>query len=186
MRHIFEIIWICWFLSEILLNRLFRSKMINSQDMDKSSLRLIWIAIIISISSGIISRIFLRFPINDSHLFGLIGLLVIVAGMIIRFISILTLGKFFTVDLAIHDGHKLINKGFYKYIRHPSYTGSLVSFLGFGLSLNNWISLVVIFVPVLISFINRINIEEKLLLEQLGLEYKDYKERTKRLIPMVY
>ena len=106
--------------------------------------------------------------------------------MIIRFIAIRTLGKFFTVNLAIHGDQSLIKAGLYKYIRHPSYTGSLISFVGFGLSLNNWVSLIVIFVPVLITFINRINIEEKLLHEQFGIEYEEYKARTKRLIPMIY
>lgn len=100
--------------------------------------------------------------------------------------AVRTLGKFFTVDLAIHEGHKLVNKGLYKYIRHPSYSGSLMSFLGFGLSLNNWVSFAITFVPVFISFLYRINIEEQLLLKQEGLNYADYKKRTKRLIPMLY
>jgi protein-S-isoprenylcysteine O-methyltransferase Ste14 len=106
--------------------------------------------------------------------------------MMIRFAAIRTLGKFFTVDLAIKNDHRLIKNGLYKYIRHPSYTGSLLSFLGLGFSLNNWISLIVIFIPVLISFIYRIHIEEKLLIAQIGLAYTDYMKQTKRLIPLIY
>jgi len=125
-------------------------------------------------------------PIFKSDVMGYLGLLLILSGMIIRIIAIRTLGKFFTVDLGIDNDHRLINKGLYKYIRHPSYTGSLLSFLGLGLSLNNWISLLVIFVPVLVAFIYRINIEEKLLLAQIGPEYSDYKKQTKRLFPLIY
>jgi protein-S-isoprenylcysteine O-methyltransferase Ste14 len=186
MRYIFEITWICWFLSEILLNRLLHSKSINSKNWDKSSLRLIWITIIVSISLGITSKINLLCPIIKSEFLPYIGLLLIITGIIIRFISIRTLGKFFTVDLAINNDHKLITKGLYKTIRHPSYAGSLLSFLGLGLSFNNWVSLAVIFLRVLTAFITRINIEEKLMLEQEGLEYDNYKKHTKRLVPMIY
>jgi protein-S-isoprenylcysteine O-methyltransferase Ste14 len=73
--------------------------------------------------------------------------------------------------LAVHDNQRLINVGIYKYIRHPSYTGSLSSFAGFALSLNNGLSLIIIIVPILVAFTNHINIEEKLLLKQFGSAY---------------
>jgi protein-S-isoprenylcysteine O-methyltransferase Ste14 len=58
--------------------------------------------------------------------------------------------------------------------------------MGFGLSLNNWLSLIIIIIPIIITMINRINIEERLLLEVFGTEYEEYKKRTRRLIPMIY
>ncbi|MFZ4464869.1 MAG: methyltransferase family protein, partial [Bacteroidales bacterium] len=73
-----------------------------------------------------------------------------------------------------------MQSGLYKFLRHPSYTGSLISFLGFGLSLNNWLSLFIVFLPVLFSIIHRINIEEKLLTERFGKQYSDYIAGTKR------
>jgi len=182
----FEIIWICWLLSEVLLNRLVRSKNANSKELDKNSLNLIWIAIIVSMTLGILSAIYWAVPIIHTNVLLYLGSGLIVIGMLIRFIAIRTLGKFFTVNLAIHGDQNLIKAGLYKYIRHPSYTGSLLSFVGFGLSLNNWLSLTIILVPILVTFIYRINIEEKLLLEQFGSEFEDYKKRTKRLIPMIY
>jgi len=186
MKYIFEIKWICWLLSEILLNRLGRSKNADSKELDKNSLSLIWIAIIASMTLGIFIAIYWGAQIINTNLLLYLGSMLIVVGIIIRFIAIRTLGKFFTVNLAIYGNHSLIKNGLYKYIRHPSYTGSLLSFLGFGLSLNNWLSLIIIFVPVLVTFINRINIEEKLLQKQFGTEYSDYKKKTKRLIPMIY
>jgi len=186
MKYIFEIIWICWLLSEIFLNRLLRSKIANSKELDKNSLNLIWIAIITSITSGVLIAIYWDVTIINTNLLLYLGSTFIIAGMIIRFIAIRTLGKFFTVNLAVHGNHRLIKTGLYKNIRHPSYTGSLLSFVGFGLSLNNWISLIIIIIPVLITFINRINIEERLLLKQFGSEYSEYKKSTKRLIPVIY
>jgi len=184
--NVFIIVWTCWFLSEVLLHRIFKSKTNKSRFSDGNSLRLVWITIVISISLGVLGLIYMPTPIFKSDVMGYLGLLLILSGMIIRIIAIRTLGKFFTVDLGIDNDHRLINKGLYKYIRHPSYTGSLLSFLGLGLSLNNWISLLVIFVPVLVAFIYRINIEEKLLLAQIGPEYSDYKKQTKRLFPLIY
>ena len=154
--------------------------------MDKNSLNLIWIAIIASMTLGIVCASYWAAPIINSNVLLYLGSILIICGMIIRFVAIRTLGTFFTVNLALHDNHRLINAGLYKYIRHPSYSGSLLSFLGFGLSLNNWLSLIIIFVPIMITFINRINIEEKLLQQQFGSEYEEYKKKTKRLIPWIY
>lgn len=186
MRFIFEITWIIWFLSEFVLNRMFRSRMKNSKELDRLSLSLIWITIAVSMTLGITGKFFLKFPMSESSWIEYIGLIIIVLGIIIRLISIYTLGRFFTVDLAIHDDHQLVRKGFYAFIRHPSYSGSLLSFLGFGISMNNWATLIIVFVPVFISFINRINIEEKLLTDQIGAEYIAYKKSTRRLIPLIY
>lgn len=140
----------------------------------------------ISNTFGISIKFFLEFPGIESDWLGYSGLLLIVIGMIIRYTALRTLGRFFTVNLSIHENHKLVDHGLYKYIRHPSYSGSLLSFLGFSLSLSNWLSMIIIFVPVFISFLCRIRVEESLLLEQFGLKYEDYIKKTKRLIPLIY
>jgi len=186
MKYIFEILWICWLLSEILLNRLVRSKNHDSKEVDKNSMNLIWIAIVVSMTLGILSAIYWSVRIIPSGIALYLGSGLILAGMIIRFAAIRSLGKFFTVNLGIQNNHHLIKTGFYKYVRHPSYSGSLLSFAGFCLSLDNWLSLLIIMVPVIAAFINRINIEEKLLLQQFGLEYEEYKRKTKRLVPLIY
>jgi protein-S-isoprenylcysteine O-methyltransferase Ste14 len=183
---VFITIWICWFSSEILLHIIFRSKTNKSKKTDGNSLRFVWITIGFSISLGVLAMIYWPAPIVKSNVISYLGLSLILVGMIIRIIAIRTLGKFFTVDLCTDKDHFLIKKGIYKNIRHPSYSGSLLSFLGMSLSLNNWISLIVIFVPVLIAFIYRINIEEKLLVAQIGSEYEDYKRQTNRLVPLIY
>jgi protein-S-isoprenylcysteine O-methyltransferase Ste14 len=153
---------------------------------DKNSLRIIWITIgIANLAAILFSRIHFL-PIDKTPVISYIGLFLIVTGMIIRFTAIYTLGRFFTVDLTIKENHKIKMDGLYKIIRHPSYTGSLMSFLGFGLSLNDWISLVVIFVPVFIAFIYRIRLEEKMLTINFGSDYSDYMKKTYRLIPWIY
>jgi len=183
---IFIIIWSAWFLSEILLNRLFRSSNYGKSNQDKGSIRIIWITIGVANSVGIISALLFRFPISNSSIISYIGLCLILFGMIFRFISIITLGKFFTVDVTIQKNHQLKKDGVYRLIRHPSYLGSILSFIGFGLSLNNWISLFIITVPVTIALIYRIKIEEIILIKQFGSTYTDYMKKTHKLIPWVY
>lgn len=183
---IYIIIWASWLISEILLARYMRAKSPDSKAWDKSSLRIMWITIGISISLGVIFMIYTPLPVARTFLIPYLGLFLILSGVVIRFTAVRTLGNFFTVNLALHKDHRLVTKGLYKFIRHPSYTGALLSFAGLGLSFNNWLSLVIIFIPILLSFIYRINIEEKLLIQQFGQEYIDYMKNTKRLVPFLY
>jgi protein-S-isoprenylcysteine O-methyltransferase Ste14 len=183
---VFIIIWSIWFISEILLNRFLRSGNYGKNNQDKGSIGIIWITTGIANSLGIIFAIFIKSSISRTAFIPYLGLSLIVFGMIFRFISIITLGKFFTVDVTIRHDHKLKKDGVYRFIRHPSYLGSILSFIGFGLSLNNWLSLLIISIPVTLAMIYRIKIEEKLLIEQFGIEYLDYMKITYRLIPLIY
>ncbi len=181
----FVIIWSIWFISELLLNTFFHSTN-NKDDQDKGSMRIIWITIGISINLGIIISFFFKFPLSKLIIIPYTGLLLITTGMIFRFIAVWSLGKFFTVNVIIQENHKIITRGVYKIIRHPSYLGSLVSFIGFGISLNNWISLTMIVIPITIAFIHRIEIEERLLLKQFEVDYSEYMKKTYRLLPKIY
>jgi len=169
-----------------LLNRLFRAGKARSKELDKHSILIIWLTIIVSITAGVFISITLPHPIAHSVIVGYLGLGMIVAGIAIRLTAISTLGKYFTVNLSIHEDHQIVQNGIYRTIRHPAYTGSLVSFLGLGLSFNNWITLIVIFLPVTVSLLYRIKVEEKMLIEQIGPEYESYRKRTKKLIPKIY
>jgi protein-S-isoprenylcysteine O-methyltransferase Ste14 len=62
----------------------------------------------------------------------------------------------------------------------------LLSFIGFGIALNNWISLILVTSAITAAFIMRIRIEEKTLIEQFGTEYIEYKKETYALIPFLY
>jgi protein-S-isoprenylcysteine O-methyltransferase Ste14 len=114
-----------------------------------------------------------------------LGILLIYAGIALRLYAIHVLGAFFTTAVAVAPGQTVIETGPYRLIRHPSYTGFLITLLGFGLCLTNWLSLLVIMASALIGFSYRIHVEEQVLQEQLGQRYQEYMRRTKRLIPFV-
>lgn len=178
--------YFCWLLSEIMVNRLMHSGKTDKKDADKNSLRIIWLAIIVSISVAVYVSMTLNMPISSSPSFEYAGLVIIWAGIIARLLIIKSLGKYFTVDVTIRPDHQLKKDGPYKYLRHPSYFASLVSFAGFGISLNNIASLVIVMCAIIAAFIFRIKIEEQALIQQFGQQYLSYKKEVKALIPFVY
>ena len=187
MNLVSSIIYLAWFLSEILLHRILRGgAQTDKKKQDKGSLAYIWLVIIVFLNLAVFLAYKTRYIIVAGPLMTRIGLTVILLGMILRFAAIQQLGRLFTVVVTIRKDHTLKTDGLYSLLRHPAYTGSLLSFLGFGLALNNWLALAAAFIPVLAAFIHRINVEEKMLTTQFGEEYINYKKRTSRLVPWIY
>ena len=186
MVWIFAATYFSWFFSEVFLSLSRRSKTSEKQNADKGSLGLIWTIIIVANFVAFYVAALFPMPIAESANIKYVGLAIIVVGVILRYSIVSSLGKYFTVNVSIAEDHKLKTDGFYKYLRHPSYSASLLSFAGYGISLNNWISLVLIVVAVSTAFLIRIRIEEEVLMGYFGEAYQDYKRKTKRLIPLIY
>jgi protein-S-isoprenylcysteine O-methyltransferase Ste14 len=176
-----------WLASEIILGRMTHAKADKADNLDKSSLRILWLTIIPSIIIGIfIGLQRFGFITTGSFTISLIGLLLIILGLIIRWIAILTLRSAFTSNVSIQTGQQLMNTGIYSKVRHPSYTGSLLSFLGLGMTFANWLSMIIIFVPIFLAFRYRIIVEEQVLKGFFGDKYDEYCAGTKRLFPGIY
>jgi protein-S-isoprenylcysteine O-methyltransferase Ste14 len=146
-------------------------------------------ALLIGISFTVWSRIagFHLFDFPGKHaLWQLPGLFLLIVGISIRWNAISTLGRFFSINLTIQENHTIIERGLYKHLRHPSYTGSILSFLGFGLSMTTWPSLFFLTIIPLGTFIHRISVEEAMLEKKFGEQYKEYRNRTKKLIPFLF
>jgi protein-S-isoprenylcysteine O-methyltransferase Ste14 len=124
--------------------------------------------------------------INPWNTFFAIGAALIVPGLLIRIHSMLTLKQYFTYAVVKVADHQLVETGLYKFIRHPGYLGQIMIFLGISISLSNWLSVLVMLLPVALGYGYRINVEERFMLEQLGKKYLAYQQRTKRLIPLVF
>ena len=102
------------------------------------------------------------------NIFFAMGAVLVVLGLVIRILSIMTLRQYFTYSVAKVEGHQLIETGLYKNIRHPGYLGQLLIFLGLSISLSNWLSILLMMIPVTIGYIYRIKVEERFMAEQLG------------------
>ena len=114
-----------------------------------------------------------------------LGISLMLLGIVVRQWAIAVLGRFFTLTVKVAEDHKVIDKGPYKVIRHPSYTGILITFMGLGFAVQSAGALVVLLALYGISFGYRISVEEKTLLSELGKDYGDYMKRTKRIIPFL-
>lgn len=180
---------VVWAGSEVLMARLLRASATGGgQDRDRRSFWALWATIaIVTTSAGFAGAYQIgALPISWALPLHWCGLGLLLFGLGLRWIAILTLRRFFTVDVAIRKDHKVVDHGLYRFVRHPSYSGALLSFLGFGLGLVSWVSLLLVTVPILAVFLFRIRLEEKALEDALGDTYRNYRLRTSRLIPWLY
>jgi protein-S-isoprenylcysteine O-methyltransferase len=185
---------LAYFASELLLTVTRRSRSKTGTKQDKSTLGMIWVVIGISIAAGVfVSRsAFLQdhgvwmFELPHRHAISIVAVALFGAGLILRWWAIATLGRFFTVDVTIERDHQLVERGPFQWVRHPSYTGVLLAFLGWSLTLRNWAAIAVVLVPIFVAFVRRMNVEEEALRGALGERYDEYIKRTKRLMPGVY
>jgi protein-S-isoprenylcysteine O-methyltransferase Ste14 len=115
-------------------------------------------------------------------LFGL-GIVVMVTGSAVRLWAITTLGRWFTYDVRVTEGQPVVQTGPYRWVRHPSYTGVLLVLLGIGLTLGNWLSVVLIVVLPTVGLVRRIRVEEDALLGTIGEPYERCAAAKPRLFP---
>ena len=108
------------------------------------------------------------------------------AGFALRAWSVRTLGQFFRVEVTVEEGQRLVDTGPYAWVRHPSYTGLLVFYLGLGIALDSYASIAAAVLLPLAAVVNRIAHEERTLRRELGQSYELYSTRTSRLIPGVW
>ena len=176
-----------YLVSEIFLSLTRRSRSKTGTRQDRSTLGIIWLVIAVSIMAGVFgAQNFRAAAIPYGRVFASAGVVLFVAGLILRWWAIIALGRFFTVDVTIEKGHDLVERGPFRIVRHPSYAGVLLAFVGLALSLRNWAALLVILMPIGAAFIHRMNVEEDALSRALGPRYAEYMKRTKRLVPFVY
>jgi protein-S-isoprenylcysteine O-methyltransferase Ste14 len=114
-----------------------------------------------------------------------LGLVLFIAGSVLRVAAVFVLGRRFSGLVAIQEGHELETRGLYRVIRHPSYLGLLVSLFGWSLVFRSAIGVAVslLLIPPLVA---RMNSEEALLESDFGARYSDYRRRTWRLLPFLY
>jgi protein-S-isoprenylcysteine O-methyltransferase Ste14 len=154
---------------------------------DQGTLRLVWILIVggclVGFSLAPKVSVF-RWP--ESLAIVLLADVLLLAGIALRIWAVVHLGKLFTVDVGIQQGHRVVQDGPYRLVRHPSYSGSMIALTGMACLTFNWLGFLVIIVSSLAAYSFRISAEEKMLFLNLGEDYRRYAERTKRLIPGIY
>jgi len=117
--------------------------------------------------------------------FFVVGMLLVVLGSLLRRYCWRTLGEYFTGDVQARAGQPVIRTGPYRLVRHPSYSGGLMMNAGVGLALCSSLSLILLTVTALATYIYRVRIEEHALVDTLGEPYRIYMRERRRFIPYV-
>ena len=115
-----------------------------------------------------------------------VGLVLMGGGIAIRQWAVAVLGRFFTIDVRVQPGQAVVDSGPYRWVRHPSYTGLIMTFVGIGLALGNWAALAVVAVVPTAGLLVRIRVEERALLESLGEPYRRFAASRPHLFPGVW
>lgn len=187
LTSIFWVACAAWIVPEIAAWRMKRSSD-TSLASDRGSLQLIVVLWWLGIALAVAIAILVPQAALTSHRAAIFcgGICIMLAGVVLRWYSAALLGKYFTFDVAVAGGHSLIEAGPYRYIRHPSYSGALLSLLGFGLALGNWAALAVAMACLASAYLYRIPVEERALQSALGEPYQQYMQRTWRLVPFIF
>jgi len=183
---IFWATFLLWMILELIASRTKRSGD-RSHARDKGSYWLIVALLFIGLTLDF--NLSVRFPqaaiVWRRELVFFLGIGLMLAGVAFRWWAIAILGRFFTFDVAVQSGQKVVDTGPYRYIRHPSYTGTLMTQVGIGLALGNWAGMLALMVCMAIAYSYRISVEEQALVAALGEPYKQYMRRTRRIIPFL-
>jgi len=186
MGNLIQFILIAFPVSEVLLFLFKRTgKKPESVRGDKGSVIILWSVIFTSIYISMVLAG--KYPEGSPmESLQVTGVFIFIVGAVIRWVAIVQLGKFFTVDVAKQPLHRIKDDGLYAYVRHPSYTGLVLEFLGFSLFFNSWYPLFIINIPIFIALVYRMRIEEAMLLNHFGQQYRDYMNSRKRLFPFIF
>jgi protein-S-isoprenylcysteine O-methyltransferase Ste14 len=114
-----------------------------------------------------------------------VGVLLMLLGSLLRRYCWRTLGEYFTGDVSVRPDQPIISSGPYRLVRHPSYTAGMMMYIGIGLALGSWFSLVLLTIATVATYSYRVLVEERALLDALGEPYGDYTKGRKRFIPYI-
>jgi len=114
------------------------------------------------------------------------GIVTLLCGSLLRRHCWRVLGQYFTGNVKAASDQSVIEAGAYRWVRHPPYAGGMLMYIGTGLALTNWLSVLMITVAGALGYIYRVHVEERELLAKLAARYEQYMLRTKRFVPFVF
>jgi len=176
-----------WAVGEILLAVRTQTRHGEGKIQDRGSQIILWLAIVLSFRINEWMHSF--FPIDMPGGYSWLrpaALGILILGLGVRIVAIATLGRAFSVNVAMRSGQRLHRSGLYRLVRHPSYLGLELIFLAFALHSRTWACFAVVMVPPTLAVLYRMQVEETALWLAFGADYEDYSRSTKRLIPGVY
>jgi protein-S-isoprenylcysteine O-methyltransferase len=165
----------------------YRRKIGPQSVFDRTSLLVLWGCVIVGLIGAAYFRSFAvgRIRVSGSVI-PVIAIIVMATGLVLRWVAMITLGRYFSPHVEIADDQPLTISGIYRYVRHPAYTGIILVFIGLGLAFANWLSLVSVASLSMAGIANRVRIEEAALFDHYGDSYASYAAHTKRFVPYLF
>ena len=164
-----------------------RSRPAPGEKADRGSMTLIMLAGWIGMMGAFVVAGFPRFLITRGQkAWFAAGLITLLSGSLRRRHGWRMLGQHFTGNVKASHDQPVVERGIYRWVRHPSYTGGMLMYVGTALALTNWMSVLIITVAGAAAYMYRVRVEEQALQENLGGRYQEYMRRTKRFVPFVF
>jgi protein-S-isoprenylcysteine O-methyltransferase Ste14 len=187
IAKLFFVLYWMWVASEVLIQLVTRTSRSSGEVKDRGSLQLLLAAIFGSLwAASWYGETHVRTMLVGAHWPKAAALVLLMAGLAIRWTAILTLGRSFSTNVAIHANQTVHKTGLFRWVRHPSYTGMLLIFTAIGVAERNWVSLAIMLIFPTAALMYRIHVEEMALTTAFGAEYVKYSMVTKRLLPGIY
>ncbi|MGX8702287.1 methyltransferase family protein [Caproiciproducens sp.] len=187
LKNVFQILLIAVLLMEtaiLLLTARNNQKGEKRNGEDRGSMLLIIVGFWLSV---LLNPLYIRlFPVVLPVPVFWLGFAAAVSGMILRLYSVWTLRKFFSMAVRVGSEQKIVQDGPYRLIRHPAYTGSILTLLGISLAFRSVPGVPATLLIAAAVYGYRIRTEEKALEKNFGAVYRDYEQRTWRLVPHVW
>ena len=184
---LFDAAYFVWIASElfgaVLVPRLRRRGRATRVKRDRGSGALIIFTVLVSIIIALSLGYAGVGPLPDWVFYP--GIFLMLLGVLVRQWAIAVLGRFFSLTVRVAEDHRVVVKGPYRLVRHPSYAGVLITFIGLALAVQSWGALLVLLTVFGVSYGYRMRVEERVLQSELGQDYAEYMKRTKRLIPFL-
>jgi len=181
--------WLCWawLIGETVIAVVMRTRKSGGTLYDRGSQVLVWLSIAAAfVCADWVQSMAPLSMFGDADWLPPLALVVMVVGLTVRVVAIVTLGRAFSVNVAIRSEQKVQRGGLYRFVRHPSYLGMVLSLLSVGIYSRNWAVLAWMLLLPTAALIYRIHVEESALHQAFGEDYAAYSRVTKRLIPGVF
>jgi protein-S-isoprenylcysteine O-methyltransferase Ste14 len=120
-----------------------------------------------------------------SDLMGPLSSILCAAGIAIAIWARTILGRNWSANPTIKEGHELITRGPYRFVRHPIYTGILLAMVGSPVVADGRLRSVLFFAFVAIGLHFKSKVEEGLMMQTFPNSYPEYCRRTKAIIPFI-
>ncbi|WP_273832426.1 methyltransferase family protein [Guptibacillus sedimenti] len=180
---LFVLLTVLW-ISEFVMKR--GKKSTESSSSEKRSFVLILSMISLAIVGSIIFSERNLFVFNESPFTELLGLILYGSGIGLRYWGIQELGRFFSRNVIVEQKVDLVSSGPYRLLRHPLYTGLLLTLVGLPIYIGTWGGGILSFLLLVPALLYRIRIEERMLFDSVGKTYHEWGKERYRLLPFIY